>query len=121
MKSGWHVNACRYSDRIAANGFHSLLEVLAVAGGTILDAGTVVVDGVHRFVQKFGYLRRVFDTQADKGEDTDVGGEPVLLFGMNLQLGLEQGVEVVDEGGEEVQEDGIEILIAPSPSARSTW
>ena len=89
MKSGWNVNACRCSDRVAPNGFHGLLKVLAVAGGTVLDAGTVVVDGVHRFVQKFGYLRRVFDTQADKGEDADVGGEPVLFFGMNLQFGLE--------------------------------
>jgi hypothetical protein len=36
---------------------HLLLELLAVAESTVLDTGTIVIDGVHRVMQELGYLR----------------------------------------------------------------
>ena len=77
----------------------------------ILDAGAVVIDGVDGVMQKLCYLRRVVDAQTYEGKDAYVGGELVLLLGVYLHVGLQQGVKAVDEVGEQVQENGVEVLV----------
>ena len=62
-------------------------------------------------MQELCNLRRVLESQTDQGEDADIGGQPVLLLGVDLHLWLQQSVEVVDEIGEEVQEYGVEVLV----------
>ena len=38
-------------------GFHPIFELFAVAKGTVFNASTVVIDGVHRIVQELGDFR----------------------------------------------------------------
>ena len=40
-----------------SNFLDAFLEVVAIGDGSVLHAGTVVVDGVHRVVQELGNLR----------------------------------------------------------------
>ena len=61
-------------------------------------------------MQELSNLRGVLDAQTDEGEDADISRQTVLL-GLHLHLWQQQGVEVVDEVGEEVQEHGVEVLV----------
>ena len=87
------------------------LEALTVVEGAVLDARPIVIDRVHAIVQELGDLRGVFDAQTDQCEDADLRGQAVLFFRMYLHVGLQKGIEVVDEVGEEMQEHGVEVLI----------
>ena len=57
----------------SADTFHLVLEVIAVAQGSILHLGAIIVDGVDGVVQEFCNLRTVLNTQSDKCENADVG------------------------------------------------
>jgi hypothetical protein len=43
-----------------SEGFDTALETLTIVEGSVLDTGTIVVDGVDAIMEEFGDLRRVF-------------------------------------------------------------
>ena len=69
---------------------------------------TVVVNRLWRAMQEFGNLDAVGYTQAYEGINAQVGVEEFALLRSNALVGLEKGVEIVDEIGIYVQENGIE-------------
>ena len=62
-------------------------------------------------MQERGNLRRVLEAQTYEGEDADVCRQAVLPLRMYAHLWLQQGVEPVDEVGEEMQEHSVEVLV----------
>jgi len=87
-----------------ADGFNLIFEVVTIADSAILGAGSVVVDGVDRVVQKLGNLAAVVDSKSDEGKDADGGVELIVLGELNLGLRLQQGIKIVHKVGEQVQE-----------------
>ena len=69
--------------------FDAALETLTIVEGSVLDTGTIVVDGIDAVVEEFGDLRRVFDAQADESKDADFCCQAVFFLGVDLHLGLE--------------------------------
>ena len=61
-------------------------------------------------MEELGYLRRVLDAQTDEGEDADFGDQTVVILLLESQLGLQEGIELIDEVGVKVQEHGVEVL-----------
>ena len=62
-------------------------------------------------MQELCNFRRVLEAQTDQGKDADIGGQTVFFFRPDTHLGLQQGIEIIDEIGEKMQEDGVEVLI----------
>ena len=104
MKVGLEMLECSYLPYI-------LLEGVFVVDGTFLDMCSVVVDGVDTVMQELSYLAAVGDAQSDKGEDADRGGELFLLGLFYALFGAQQGIEGIEEMGEELQEGRIEVGI----------
>ena len=90
------------SHRLHADFLNALFELLARAEGLVLDACPIVVDGVGRITEKFGYARTLLNAQSDEGKDAQVGGELGFGVGLDAVLGQEQRVEVGNEVGEKI-------------------
>ena len=88
-----------------------LLEGVFVVDGTFLDMCPVVVDGVDAVMQELRYFAAVGDAQSDKGEDTDRGGELVLLGLFYALFRAQQGIEGIEEMGEEMEKGRVEVGI----------
>lgn len=86
-----------------------LLEGVFVVDGTFLDMCSVVVDGVDTVMQELRYFAAVGDAQSDKGEDADRGGELFLLGLFYALFGAQQGIEGIEEMGEEMEKGGVEV------------
>ena len=80
-----------------------LLEGVFVVDGTFLDMCSVVVDGVDTVMQELRYFAAVGDAQSDKGEDADRGGELFLLGLFYALFWAQQGIEGIEEMGEEME------------------
>lgn len=86
-----------------------LLEGVFVVDGTFLDMCSVVVDGVNAIMQELSNLTTVGDAQSDEGEDADRGGELFLLGLFYALFGAQQGIEGIEEMGEEMEKGGVEV------------
>ena len=75
----------------------------------ILLEGVFVVDGVDTVMQELRYFAAVVDAQSDKGEDADRGGELFLLGLFYALFGAQQGIEGIEEMGEELEKGGVEV------------
>ena len=85
-----------------------LLEGVFVVDGTFLDMCSVVVDGVDTVMQELRYFAAVCDAQSDKGEDADRGGELFLLGLFYALFGAQQGIEGIEEMGEELEKGEVD-------------
>lgn len=62
-------------------------------------------------MQELGNLYTIVDAQTYQGINTQFGIQQFALFRDNPFVGLQQRVEVADEVGIDVQEDGIEVVV----------
>ena len=62
-------------------------------------------------MEELGDAAAVLDAQADEGEDAHVGVQRTLLGQSNPALGAQQGIEIIDKVGEQVQEGAVEHLV----------
>ena len=93
------------------DGFDALFEIVARNERVPFDLRTVVVDRAHGVAQQGGDLRRVVDAQPDQREDAQLGVQQFALLGLDARLLVQQRVEILDEGGVELQERRVEIVI----------
>ena len=87
-----------------------MFEGVAVAEGGVLHACAVVVDSVGGIAEQFGYLSAGVNAEANKGEDTQLGGHTLAGLGIDTLFGHQQGIEV----GNEIAVEGEEGRTPPS-------
>ena len=81
-----------------------VLKGLLVVDGALLDMRAIVVYRIHAVMQKLGYLAAVGYAQAYEGKDAHGRGQPIPFRPLYALLRAQQGVERLEEMGEEVQE-----------------
>jgi len=77
---------------------------------TGLKGGAVVVDGTRGELEEGSYLRTLLHTEAYEGEDAKLGGEGAGMGKADLLAIEEEGVELVDESGIELEEGLVEAV-----------
>ena len=95
----------------SSDGLDPLLEIVARDERVPLDFRPVVVDRAHGVAQQRGDFRRVVDAQPDQREDAQFGRQQFALFRFDARLPVQQGVEILDERGVELQERRVEVVV----------
>lgn len=76
---------------------HGLVELVAVALGTVAQLHPVIVNRRDGIAQEVGYLGAAAYAEAHKGEDAQLGVELLARFEAYACLRTQQGVEIFDE------------------------
>ena len=87
---------------------HIVLEGIAV-DGPVLERRAVVVYRAGRVEEQGGYLGTVLHAQTYESEDALLGGEPGIARRLYTTFGAQQCIELVGEGGIEVEEGTVEL------------
>ena len=95
----------------ALDAHHGMEEGIVVEVGAVTDAGLVGIDSVDGVVQYLADLVIVVDTESDEGEDTQFGGEEFVTFDGQCFPFAQEGVEIADEVGEDMEERLVELLV----------
>ena len=74
----------------------------------VFDFGFIGIDGVDGVVEQYGYLVIIVDAETDKRENSQFGIEQFAVLRCYLLIGGEEVIELWDEIGEDMQEDGVE-------------
>ena len=87
---------------------HPFLKGCAVAERLVTIFCAIVVDRAVGEAEEGGYLLAVLHAKAQEGEHTEPHGQCTACLRLDATLRHEQGIEIFNEIGEDVEEDAVE-------------